>query len=74
MVAESSACKSWSCNLMVGGKTKPKLLRVKWIVDPDQTFSIRKAKKKESMKKEEVTFSEAELKARFEQIVNSWVD
>ncbi len=52
----------------VGGKTKPKS-QGKMDKGSRADLQFRKA----ALKKEEVTFSEAELKA-FEQIVNSWVD
>ena len=57
----------------VGGKTKPKS-QGKMDKGSRADLQFRKAAlKKASMKKEEVSFSEAEL-ARIEEIVNSWED
>jgi len=57
----------------VGGKTKPKS-QGKMDKGSRADLQFRKAAlKKKSMKKEEVTFSEAEL-ARIQEIVNSWED
>ena len=58
----------------VGGKTKPKSQgRMDAGTRADLQYRKAELKKKANLKKEEVSFSEAEL-ARIEEIVNSWED